>query len=83
VICRNGDPWDGDGDPWWILAEVCRVVDLTNPSAVAARLGEDEKATLSQIEGGNPGTRYTIINEAGPYEGLRKSDKPVLGPRRS
>jgi hypothetical protein len=74
---RSGEPWDGVGDPWWVLAEVCRTVGIGNPSDVAGRLGSNEKATLDRIEGGNPGSRYTIINEAGLYEVLRKSDKPA------
>ena len=32
-----------DGEPWWILADVCRVLDLSNPRAVADRLDEDER----------------------------------------
>ena len=59
-----------------MLADVCQANDIGNPSAVAARLATDEKDTLDRIEGGNPGTRYTIVNEAGLYEAMRPSQKP-------
>lgn len=31
------------GEPWWVLADVCRVLKITNHKNVAARLDEDEK----------------------------------------
>jgi hypothetical protein len=34
---------------------------------------DDEKDTIDRIEGGNPGTRYTIVNEAGLYEAMRQA----------
>lgn len=38
-------------EPWFVLADVCAVLDLTNPSMVAARLDDDEKNSLSIAEG--------------------------------
>jgi prophage antirepressor-like protein len=32
-----------DGEPWWVLKDVCDILNLSNPSAVANRLDEDEK----------------------------------------
>ena len=32
-----------DGEPWWVLADVCRVLALSEPHRVAHRLDEDEK----------------------------------------
>lgn len=29
--------------PWWVLADVCRVLELTNHKNVSAQLDEDEK----------------------------------------
>ena len=32
---------DVDGQPWWVLKDVCKVLGLTTPSRVAGRLDED------------------------------------------
>lgn len=42
---------DKDGAPWWVLADVCRVLELSNPSKVAARLDDDEKNTVHLTDG--------------------------------
>lgn len=34
---------DLEGEPWWILADVCRVLEHSNSRMVADRLDEDEK----------------------------------------
>jgi hypothetical protein len=62
---------DRDGERWWVLADICEANDIGNTSDVARRLRNDEKDTIDRIEGGNPGTRYTIVNEGGLYEAMR------------
>ena len=32
-----------DSEPWWVLVDVCRVLDIKNSCDVANRLDEDEK----------------------------------------
>lgn len=66
-----------DGSPWFVLADVCRVLEISNPSDAARRLDEDEKDTLVIVEGipGNP-TR-TIINESGLWSLVLTSRKPA------
>ncbi len=62
-----------DGDPWWVAADVCSVLDISNPTMALERLDSDEKGTLSSTEGG-PARR--TINEPGLYSlilGSRKS----------
>lgn len=64
-----------DGEPWWVLADVCRVLNLTNSRKVAERLDEDEKGvTQIYTPGGNQ--NMTIINESGLYKVILRSDKP-------
>lgn len=67
---------DASGDPWFVLADVCRVLEIRNPSMAAARLKDREKNTLSLTEGirGNP--NVTIINHSGLYRLVLRSDKP-------
>lgn len=64
-----------DGEPWWVLADVCRVLDLGSPHKVAERLDPDEKGrNLIPTPGGNQ--NMTIINESGLYKVILRSDKP-------
>jgi prophage antirepressor-like protein len=34
---------DKDGEPWWVLADVCRVLEIANSRDAAGRLDPDEK----------------------------------------
>lgn len=64
-----------NGEPWWVLADVCRVLNLTTPAKVAERLDEDEKGmSLIHTPGGNQ--NMTIISESGLYKVILRSDKP-------
>lgn len=65
-----------DGEPWWVLTDVCQVLEIENSRNVAARLDEDEKNTVHLTDGirGNP--NMTIINESGLYKVILRSDKP-------
>jgi Prophage antirepressor len=58
-----------DDEPWFVLADVCRVLEIGNPSDAAKRLEDDEKMTLDNIEGraGHGAQSYIIINESGIY----------------
>lgn len=64
-----------DGEPWWVLADVCRVLNLTNSRMTAKQLDEDEKG-VSEIYTPGGTQRMTIINEPGLYSVILRSDKP-------
>ena len=32
-----------NGEPWWVLKDICVVLELSNPTIVADRLDDDEK----------------------------------------
>ena len=70
-----------DGEPWFVLKDVCEVLGMSNNRMVADRLDEDEKG-VSQIDtlGGAQG--MTIINESGLYNVILRSDKPQAKPFR-
>lgn len=71
-----------DGAPWWVLADVCRVLDIRNPSDAASRLDSDEKMTLGNTEGAENrhffghGAAPTLVNESGVYSLTITSRKP-------
>lgn len=65
-----------EGEPWFVAADVCRALEIGNPSDAMRRLDEDEKALVS-IEGMSRGNDITnIINEAGLYALVLGSRKP-------
>lgn len=63
---------------WWVLKDVCDVLELSNPTAIAQRLDEDERAKLDL---GRQGETW-FINESGLYSVLLRSDKPQAKPFR-
>jgi len=66
--------------PWFVLADVCAVLELTNPSVVASRLDADEKATLSIAYTGPAGIEhdraFIAVNESGLWSLVLTSRKP-------
>lgn len=70
-----------DGEPWFCLVDVCRVLDLTSPHKVADRLDPDEKGR-TQIPTLGGKQEVTIINESGLYNVILRSDKPEAKPFR-
>lgn len=66
---------DEEGTPWFVLADLCRVLDLRNSRDVAARLDEDTKGVGQTDTLGGP-QQVTIVSEAGMYEVVLRSDKP-------
>lgn len=70
-----------DGEPWFVLRDVCGVLALGTPAKVAERLDEDEKG-VSQIHTPGGDQSMTIINESGLYNVILRSDKPEAKPFR-
>ena len=63
------------GQPWWVLTDVCKALDIRSPHKVADRLDEDEKGrTFIPTPGGEQ--ELTIINEPGLYTVILRSNKP-------
>jgi prophage antirepressor-like protein len=67
---------DREGNPWWVLADVCAALGIANSRDCADRLDADEKNTVALNDGirGNP--NKTIVNESGLYNVILRSDKP-------
>lgn len=57
------------------MADLCRVLEIGNPSDAARRLDADEKHTLDNIEGIADARvqALVIINESGLYSLVRRS----------
>lgn len=67
-----------NGEPLFCLSDVCRVLELSNPTIVAQRLDEDERTKLDLGRQGET----IFINESGLYTVVLRSDKPNAKPFR-
>ena len=67
---------DEQGEPWFVLKDICDALNLENTSRVASRLDEDD-LTLSKVIDNRGVHRETfLVSEAGLYEVIIRSDKP-------
>lgn len=67
-----------NGEPWWVLADVCKALEISNPSKVAQRIDEDERSNFKLGRQGEA----VVINESGLYAVILRSDKPQAKPFR-
>ncbi len=61
-----------DGEPMFCLVDICRALEISNPSKVAQRLDDDER---TKFELGRAG-ETNFITESGLYAVILRSDKP-------
>ena len=68
-----------NGEPWFVAADVCAVLEIANVSQAAGRLDDDEKG-ICQTD--TPGGRQSVnlISEAGMWKLVMRSDKPQAKP---
>ena len=71
-----------DGEPWFVLKDVCQVLGLGTPSRVAERLDGDEVSQTHITDTLGRQQETTIINESGLYNVILRSDKPEAKPFR-
>lgn len=64
-----------DGAPWWVLADVCKVLGLKRADSAARKLDNDEKGAhlVSTLRGKQ---QVITVNESGLYAVILRSDKP-------
>lgn len=60
---------------WWVLKDVCDVLSLSDTNKTAERLDPDELTRIKLVSGGQEREMY-IVNEAGLYNVILRSDKP-------
>jgi prophage antirepressor-like protein len=69
-----------DDAPWFVAADVCRVLDIANSRDAVGALDDDEKMTVANTDG-HSGQRggaqsFNLISESGLYALIFKSRKP-------
>ena len=66
---------DEQGEPLFVLKDVCNALGITNTRNVSARLDEDMKG-VRPVDTLGGTQQLTVINEVGLYEVIIRSDKP-------
>lgn len=64
-----------DGEPWFVAADVCRALDISDTWNALQRLDEDEKGTCSISTPGGP-QEVSVVSEPGLYALVLGSRKP-------
>lgn len=53
-----------NGEPWFVAADVCKALDIGNSRMAVSRLDDDEKNTVSLIDG-IPGNHRHYYSDSG------------------
>lgn len=65
-----------DGEIWWVLRDVCKVLGLNAAHKVASRLEKDERNQIPVTDNLGRLQKTSIVNEPGLYKVILRSDKP-------
>ena len=71
-----------DGEPWFVLRDVCQVLGISHVKDTADRLDQDEVGQTEVIDSLGRKQTVTIISESGLYAVILRSDKPEAKPFR-
>ena len=67
---------DEQGEPWFVLNDICGALGITNTRNVAARLDGDAVRQADVTDNLGRLRQTNVINEVGLYEVIIRSDKP-------
>lgn len=65
-----------DGEPWFVLGDLCMVLGIRNSRMVADRLDSDGVSTTDVIDSMGRTQHATVVDEGGMYEVILLSRKP-------
>ncbi len=65
-----------EGEPWFVIGDVCKALDIANPTDAATRLDGDDLGTTEVIDSIGRARQTRITNESGFYDLVFQSRKP-------
>lgn len=68
--------FDRSGEKWFVLSDICVVLELTNPSMVAARLDDDEKDELRIADTIGRSQPTLVVSQPGLFKLIQTSRVP-------
>jgi hypothetical protein len=66
---------DRDGEPWFVVADICKALDLSNPTAAVRGIEEDDLTTSKVIDSLGRSQNALVTNESGLYQLIFQSRK--------
>lgn len=66
-----------DGDPWFVLNDLCKVLEIANPYNVASRIDQDALRKAEVIDSMGRTQETSIVNESGMYEVVIRSNGEI------
>lgn len=67
---------DNQGEPLFVLKDVCDALDIKNPSMVAGRLDSEDLSQTEVLDNRGVQQKTFLVSEAGLYEVIFMSRKP-------
>ena len=67
---------DNQGEPLFVLKDVCNALEIGNPREVVRRLDGDDVSTTDVIDNLGRKQKTNVVTEAGLYEVIFMSRKP-------
>lgn len=64
-----------DGEPWFVVKDVCRAIEITNVRQAALRIEAEDRCQTSVLTAGGAQQMW-VVNESGLYELVFASNKP-------
>jgi len=71
-----------NGETWFVLSDVCRILDISNAPHAANRLDPDDVAKTDIVDTKGRKQEALVINESGLYDVILRSNKPEAKPFR-
>lgn len=78
---KNVRTVEKNGEPWFVLKDVCEVLGISKYRDVADRLEDDERGPV-RVDTLGGAQEMTAVNESGLYNVILRSDKPEAKPFR-
>lgn len=69
---------ENNGETWWVLKDICKLLSIENHKNITKRLEEDEVGTfeLPHPQSKEKKLEMLCVNESGLYSVILRSDKP-------
>jgi len=65
-----------DDEPWFVVNDVCKVLEITNTRNVVERIDSDDVRQTDVTDSLGRSQMTNVVNESGLYEVIFRSDKP-------
>jgi prophage antirepressor-like protein len=66
-----------NGEPWWVASDVCKALTIVDVSDAVQRLDQQYRCQTPVLAADGKRYQTWVINEAGLYELIFRSDKPA------